>query len=141
MRAGRDGVGVVLWAAFAGGAALAGAGYGDERDLRSMVFAGVILFCGTAIALLSRWVSQGYVPGSATPITDAPSALALAERNAREIRTLKTRVSGLFLLMSELTAENDLAGPAEHPGPVMRNGVILQFPAGRAGKSGDSQAG
>ena len=137
----RDNVGVGLWCALAAGGLMAAAACGDLRHLLSLFDAGVIMACGSAISLLSRWVSRGQVPGSATAITDAPSVLALAEENAEEIRTLKTRVSGIFLLMGEQTAE-DQPGVRDDARQMPRQAVILQFPQNLAkGSSGDSQAG
>ena len=89
MAAGRDYTGVVLWWGLAAGAVLTATADGDLPHLRSMLFAGVITASGAAIGLLSRWVSRGQVPGSATPITAAPSALALAEENTERIGQLE----------------------------------------------------
>lgn len=137
----RDVTGVVLWIGFAAGCLMCASAYGDIGHLRSVMDAGVITACGAAVALLSRWVSRGQVPGAPVPITDAPSALVLAELNAEEIRLLKLRVGGMLLLMKHRPDGSTLPGAAAQARQAQRGAEVLQFPLERAGKSGDSQAG
>lgn len=87
----RDCTGAALWWGFLAGAILAAAGYGDETHLRSLLFAGVILACASLIALVIRWGFRRQVPGSVTPITDAPTALELAASNERRVEELELR--------------------------------------------------
>jgi hypothetical protein len=103
--------------------------------------AGIILACEMLVALVIRWGFRRHVPGgAATPITDAPSVLHLAELNAGEIRQLKARVSGILLLMNELTSDEGGGGlPDARQAP--RNAIILQFPGEAAKGRGGSQAG
>ena len=141
MAMGRDVLGIVHWLAFGAGLLMTAAAYGDPVHLRSLLFAGVITSCGTAIALLSRWVSRGQVPGSVVPITDAPSVLHLAEANAGEIRQLKARVNGLLLLMHDLIADDEDSGQPAEARRMPRSAVILQFPADRIKASDGARAG
>lgn len=87
----RDHTGVVLWWGLAAGALLIAIAYGDVRHLRCLLYAGVIMACGSAGALVIRWGFTRQVPGSVTPITDAPTALELASDNERRIEELELR--------------------------------------------------
>lgn len=88
----RDTLGLIHWYAFTAGLLMIAAACGDPRHLRDLLDPGVILACGMAIALVTRW---GFVmhalPGSVIPITDAPTALELAAGNERRIEELELR--------------------------------------------------
>lgn len=137
----RDYVGVVHWCGFTAGSLLAGAALGGLPHLHWLFGAGVILACEMLVALVIRWGFRRRVPGGATPITDAPSVLHLAESNAGEIRQLKARVGGILLLMHELTAAEGLPGRPAEARQVPRSAVILQFPVEAAKDRGGSRAG
>jgi hypothetical protein len=131
MAAGRDYVGVVHWCGFTAGVLVAGAGLGDPH-LPWLFGAGIILACEMLVALVIRWGFRRHVPGGATPISDAPSALALAVDNARRIDLLDLRSHDLLCIMSEAS----LAATAPGVPSVPRNAVILKFPVERTGSGG-----
>ena len=91
MAMGRDYTGVVLWWGLAAGVVLTAAAYGDLRHLRCLLYAGVITACGSAFALVIRWGFTRQLPGSVTPITDAPGALEIAASNERRVEELELR--------------------------------------------------
>lgn len=88
----RDKMGIAHWCGFTAGVLLIAAAHGDPRHLRDLLDPGVILACGMAIALVTRWGFVTHkVPGSVKAITDAPSALELAASNERRIEELELR--------------------------------------------------
>jgi hypothetical protein len=91
MAAGRDKLGIVHWCAFFAGLLMIGTACGDVRNLRCLLYAGVITGCGSAFALVTRWGFRGQVPGSVTLISDAPSVLELACENNLRIEELELR--------------------------------------------------
>lgn len=139
MAAARDYTGVALWWGLAAGAVLTATADGDRPHLRSMLFAGVIIACGSGIGLLSRWVSRGQIPGSVTPITDAPSALELAADNERRIEELELRadVAGfradghearlalVFRTIAETNADAGYSAPdLDETGPLPKLSIV-----------------
>ena len=138
MAMGRDTLGVAHWCAFGAGLLLIAVSRGDPAHLRCLLYAGVILAAGLGVAIVLRW---GFVtrccPGGVIPISDAPSAVALAVDNARRIDILDLRTHDLLCVMNAVSLE---ARTPRVPS-VPRNAVILQFPADRARSGGDTQAG
>jgi hypothetical protein len=133
----RDRTGCALWWGLGAGFLLTAAGYGDERHLRSLLFAGVILTCGALVTLVIRWGFSGQVPGSVTPISEAGGALAVAVENARQIDILDLRTRELVSLMQDAALNTG----RPHVPPAPRNAVILQFPGGRARSQSGTEAG
>lgn len=132
MAAARDYTGVALWWGLSAGAVLTATADGDLPHLRSMLFAGVIIACGSGIGLLSRWVSRGQIPGSVTPITDAPTALELAADNERRIEELELQMdvadTKFTAVMGAIDRRNQASGlpvpDKEETQPIRRLTVV-----------------